>query len=262
MLKKLLKYDLSFIFKFLVIFYILSLLFAFLTRIFFTFENSFLLNIIAQICSGVTISMMFNILINNSMRLWVRFKQNFYSDESYLTHTLPISKKTLYLSKFLTSIITLFTSIFVIFLTIFIAYFSKEFLDTIKDLLSLFTTSYNTIIKLLFSVVIVFFLEIVNILQCGYTGIILGQRKNDFKIIFSLFYGFITFLITQLFVLLIIFISSSFNSDILNLIFTNELISIDSIKIIIYLSILMYTLSIISVYFVNKKIFTKGVNVE
>ena len=45
-----------------------------------------------------------NIILNNLMRLWARFKNNFYGDESYLTHTLPINKKTLYLSKtFLTS---------------------------------------------------------------------------------------------------------------------------------------------------------------
>ena len=113
MLKKILKYDLENIFKLLIIFYSLSLFFAFLTRILLNIENSFIMNILGQISSGVTISMIFNILINNLMRLWIRFKNNFYGDESYLTHTLPISKNTLYLSKFLTSIITLFTSIFI-----------------------------------------------------------------------------------------------------------------------------------------------------
>ena len=85
MLKKLLKYDLQKTYKILIIFYSLSIFFSILTRIFLSIENSFILNIIGKICGGVTISMIFNILINNLMRLWVDFKNNLYKDESYLT---------------------------------------------------------------------------------------------------------------------------------------------------------------------------------
>ena len=70
MLKKLLKYDLQNVYKLLIVFYSLSLFFAILTRIFLSIENSFIMNIIGQICSGTTIAMIFNILINNLMRLW------------------------------------------------------------------------------------------------------------------------------------------------------------------------------------------------
>ena len=57
-------------------------------------NNSFMMNIVAQICSGTTIGMMVSIIINNIMRLWVRLKNNFYGDESYLPHTLPVEKRT------------------------------------------------------------------------------------------------------------------------------------------------------------------------
>ena len=83
MLKKLLKYDLKSMFKFLIVFYSLSIFFAILTRIFLNINNSFMMNIIGQICSGTTIAMVANILINNTIRLWVRFKNNFYGDECY-----------------------------------------------------------------------------------------------------------------------------------------------------------------------------------
>ena len=69
MLKKLLKYDLERSFKFLLIFYSLALFFALLTRIFFSIENSFIMNIIGEITSGATISMICSILINNLMRI-------------------------------------------------------------------------------------------------------------------------------------------------------------------------------------------------
>jgi len=91
MLKKLLKYDLFYTYKIIIIYYALSLIFALLTRVFLNFDTT-LLNIIGSICSGVTITLMINIIINTLIRNWARFNINFYKDESYLTHTLPVSK--------------------------------------------------------------------------------------------------------------------------------------------------------------------------
>ena len=67
MLKKLLKYDLKWVFKVVIVFYLLALFFAVLTRLFFGINNSFMMNIVAQICSGTTISMIVSIIINNIM---------------------------------------------------------------------------------------------------------------------------------------------------------------------------------------------------
>ncbi|MBQ8472066.1 MAG: hypothetical protein IJ501_01030 [Bacilli bacterium] len=263
MLKKILKYDLENIFKLLIIFYSLSLFFALLTRILLDIENSFIMNIIGQISSGVTISMIFNILINNLMRLWVRFKNNFYGDESYLTHTLPISKNTLYLSKFLTSIITLFTSIFIIGLTLFIAYYSKENIKFLKDLLLPVANIYDTsIMKIIVAFLFIFFLEFANLLQSGFTGIILGHKKNNNKLGYSVLFGFITYILTQIFVLISMFFMGIFNKDIMNLFFTNQIINIDILKTIIYIAILIYTITLLVCYFINLKLFNKGVNVD
>ena len=182
MLKKLLKYDLKSALKFLSIFYILAIIFSLLTRIFYSIENSFIISIIAQICSGATIAMIANIIINSLMRGWVRFNNNFYKDESYLTHTLPISKTTLYLSKVLQSIITLFTSTIVIIITLFIAYYSKENLEALKNFLLPLANIYNsTIIKIILAFLFIIFLELANTLQAGYTGLILGHRLNNNK---------------------------------------------------------------------------------
>jgi len=263
MLKKLLKYDLQSKFKPLVIFYSLSIFFAILTRIFLSIENSFIINLIGQICSGVTISMMFNIIINNLMRVWVRFKNNFYGDESYLTHTLPVDKKTLYTSKFVSSIITAFVSIFMIGLTLFIAYYSKENIEIVKNMLMPVATAYNsTVTKVLLAFLFICFLEFANILQSGYTGIILGHMKSNSKMVWSVLFGFITYVITQVFALLVIFITALFNKDIMNLFFTNNIINIDVLKFIIYMAIIIYTISLIVLYFINIKLFEKGVNVD
>jgi len=263
MLRKLLKYDLENIFKFLIIFYSLAIFFAILTRIFFSINNSLIMNILGQITSGTAISMMFSIVINNLMRLWVRFKNNFYGDESYLTHTLPIEKKTLYLSKTIASIITLFTSILVIALTLFIAYYSKENIQILKNILLPVANIFDSsILNIIIAVLFVFFLELVNGLFSGYTGILLGHKKNNNKVGYSVLFGFIAYLITQTIGIISIFVVGIFNKDIMNLFITNEIINIDSIHTIIYLAIIIYTTTIILLHITNLKLFKQGVNVE
>ena len=90
MLGKLLKYDLKWTYKLLIVFYLLAIFFAILGRILTDIENSFILNIIGKICIGTTVAMIVNIIINSLMRSWVRFTRNLYKDECYLTHTLPV----------------------------------------------------------------------------------------------------------------------------------------------------------------------------
>ena len=249
MLKKLLKYDLKSVYKVLIIFYSLSLFFAVLTRVFLNIEDSFILNIIGKVCSGTTISMF--------------FKNNFYGDESYLTHTLPIDKKTLYLSKTLTSVITLFSSAVVIAISLFIAYYSKENIRLIKNLLLPLATVYDsTIISIVLSLVFVLFLEIMNMLQSGYTGMVLGHRKNNNKMVFSVLLGFGTYLLTQIVAISIMFIVALFNKDLMNLFYTVESLNVSTIKMLIYIAIIIYSLNILILYFVNSKLFEKGVNVD
>ncbi len=134
MLIKLIKYDLKKIFKFLIIFYSLAIFFAATTRMLFSIHNSFIIKIAAQISNIITILMIISILINSIMRLWLKFKNSLYNDEAYLTHILPISRKTIYLSKIILAIITMFTSILIISLTLFIGYYSKENINMLNQI--------------------------------------------------------------------------------------------------------------------------------
>ena len=264
MLGKLIKYDLENINKLLIIFYIITLIFAVLTRIFLSIENSFIFDIIGKICSGTTIALMINSIINNIIRLWVRFKSNLYGDESYLTHTLPVTKNQIYLSKFITSFITLFVSTLVIILTLFIAYYSKENLDfLIKGLLDPIAKIYDSsaiVIILLF--IFICFLELFNILQAGYFGMICGHKMNSNKLLLSVAFGFIGYMVLQFILILILFVFAIFNKDIMNLFHTTGAVGIDMIKTVIWYGIIGYSVLIIIGFFVNIKLFNKGVNVD
>ena len=105
MLVKLLKYDLKYMLKNMIIFYILTIFFSISTRILFAIDDSVILKIISQISVGCMFSMMASILINTLMRSWVRFRDSIYKDEAYLTHTLPVTKNDIYNSKLFQTLI-------------------------------------------------------------------------------------------------------------------------------------------------------------
>ena len=132
MLRKLLKYDLKWIYKLIVIYYGLALVFAVIGRGLSLIDNSLVFDVISKISCGTSVAMMFNILINNIIRIWVRYINNVYKDESYLTHTLPVTKSEIYLSKVLSGLITMATSIVVVLVSFVICYWSDSLVDFIK----------------------------------------------------------------------------------------------------------------------------------
>lgn len=263
MITKLLKYDLKWVYKLLIIFYALSIIFSIIARICLQVENSLILTIIGSISSGFAMAMMASSLINCIMRNWVRFQRNLYKDESYLTHTLPISKKTIYLSKVLAAMISILTTTVVVLISLTICYFSKENLEGLKSMLELAASTYNTtIIKLLFTIGIVFFLELFFTILVGYTAIIIGHRKDHHKMRYSVIFGFLFYTLTQIITLGIIFIIGLINKDIMNLLNTTQMINTTTIKQVMIIAIIIYIIYLIAYYFIGKKEFEKGVNVD
>jgi len=140
---------------------------------------------------------------------------------------------------------------------------SKENITLLKNILLPVANLYNTKITIIIIFFLfVFFLEIANAVQAGYAGIILGHKMNNNKTAYSVLYGFIAYIFTQIFVLSLTFIFAIFNKDIMNLFYTNEIINIETIKLVIYLAIFIYTFTLIAGYIINTKLFNKGVNVD
>ena len=263
MLTKLLKYDLKYMIKNMSVFYILALFFAITTRILFQLEQTMIITIISQISVGCLVSILANILINVIMRSWIRFRDSLYKDEAYLTHTLPVTKNDIYNSKFIQTLIFFIISFFVVILSLFITYYTKERWLMLKDLINSITSGLNLNTTLfVISFITTIFLEIFNAIQCGFLGILLGHEKNNNKVIFSVLFGFISYILSQSIVLLLIFIVGLFNTSIMNLFTSNILLDTSSFKLLIVLSIIIYLLIIIVMNIICKKVFNKGVNIE
>lgn len=264
MLKNLLKYDLKYVFQVMIVFILLGLFFSGLERILFEFfDNSLIFSIAAKIASGFAISMMVSNLINCFMRNWVRFRNNLYGDEAYLTHTLPIDKKTIYLSKFLCAVITMLIGVISIVVSLVIMYYSKENIEGLKNLLQSFASTYDiSIFSFLSFIFIAFFLEMLALLLAGYTGIILGHMSNNSKMIRSILYSFIFYIIMQVVTVLVLFIVGLFNNDIMSIFTTANGANIQSIKVFIYIGVLVYIFYNIIYYIADLKLLKKGINVD
>ena len=264
MLNKLLKYDLKYMIKNMSIFYILSIFFALTTRILFNMEQSVIINIIGQISVGCMFAMIINTLINTIMRSWIRFRDSLYKDESYLTHTLPVTKNELYNSKFIQTLIFFFISFVIILISLFIAYYSKENWLAITNYIKTITTGLNMSTSFFITMaIIIIFLEVFNAIQCGFLGIIIGHKMNNGKLGYSVLFGFITYLLAQTIILLLVFIYGLFDPTVMELFKTATInIDVEAFKVLAILSSLLYMVIIFIMSILCKKELNKGVNVE
>ncbi len=264
MLNKLLKYDLKYMIKNMTAFYILSIFFAITTRIILNVEQSVIINIIGKISLGCMLAMVINTIINTIMRSWIRFRDSLYKDESYLTHTLPVTKNELYNSKFIQTLIFFVIGFIIVLLSLFITYYSKENWTVVTNYIKTITTGLNMSTSFfIVMAIIVVFLEIFNAIQCGFFGIIIGYKMNNSKLGYSVLFGFVTYLLAQSIILALVFIYGLFDSTVMEL-FKTATINIDvkAFKTLAVVSSLLYIVIIFIMSILCKKELNKGVNVE
>lgn len=263
MLGKLLKYNLRFSYRNLVIFYSIGFVSAVLTRIFEMAGDTVILDILHSIGMGFVISFACSSIINTFMRAWVRLVQNLYGDESYLTHTLPLEKKTIYTGHFLNSIVTMFTSVGAALLMLFVAFYSEKTMEMIRQSLQIMADAYNVSTEVLLLVIgFVFFLQMTVLIQAGYTGILLGYRMENKRLLWSTIIGFACYMVTQSASLVGILISGILEPDIFDLFLTNQMPNLEIFMTIMYVAIAVYAVILVVYYWLDIAILKKGVNVE
>ena len=264
MLNKLLKYDLKYMLKNMSVFYILTIFFSVTTRILFSLNQTIIINILGQISVGCMFAMITNILINTMMRSWVRFRDSIYKDEAYLTHTLPVTKNELYNSKFIQTLIFFFIVFIVVLISLFIAYYSKDNWLVLTDYIKTITTGLNmrtSFFVIMFITLI--FLEVFNAIQCGFYGMILGHKKNNGKLGYSILFGFIIYLLAQTLVLALVFVYGLFDSSVMELFKTATVsIEVQAFKVLAIVASLLYLVIIFIMSILCKKELNKGVNIE
>lgn len=115
MLKKILKYDLKFIFKYwslaAVICALVSVLCGFCVTVLTTERDMpYVVTTTASSAVFLTYIVFLAVAIITFILIFIRFYRNFFSDEGYLTFTLPVKRSTLLNSKIITSLIVSFAT--------------------------------------------------------------------------------------------------------------------------------------------------------
>jgi hypothetical protein len=111
MLKKLLKYDLRSVFRFWWIVALISVgmavLGGFAQSILYNDDIPRVINVIASIVVFFSYFCMIGLAVLTQVLLFIRFYRNFFTDEGYLTFTLPVKRETLLNSKVLAGFIAM-----------------------------------------------------------------------------------------------------------------------------------------------------------
>lgn len=261
MIGKLYKYDLKKMGKVLVWFYALGIALAGIARIFNIWADIQFVNIIGKIIQGFTYSAIANILINMVIHVLVNFSRGFYKDESYLTHTLPVSKNELYLSKCLAGLTIIVSSILISVLCVFIMFYTKDLFNTLKALITIVVVDLNigggTLVLLL---VLAILTEITCMLAIGITAIVKANTYNTKRAIKGVVWFFIYYVgsaIINLVVIAVVFLIKGNAKELLATSMSGS--SFITILIVAFVNYLIFTLFH---YWLGNRIFNKGVNVD
>ncbi|MBO4855190.1 hypothetical protein J5500_02155 [Candidatus Saccharibacteria bacterium] len=259
MLRKLIKYDLLWINRVMVYYYALTIVLSVLMRIAENFTGSVMGDIVYGILRGFVIAAFANVIINAAIRIWVRFTQNHYKDEAYLTHTLPATKAQLFDSKAISALISTLTAVAIVIVCFFIAFWNNDMYTYFHNLVE-----YGNAAPIIAGIFITSLLEVLYIVIVGLFGIVVGHRFNNGRMLRSIIIGMVLYFALQCILLAAIYAAGSFD-DSIKAMFSNNpqnSISLDSYRTLIIITDVIYVVINTGLYFSAKKLFQKGVNVD
>ena len=261
MLGKLMKYDLKKMMRVLIYIYVISIALAGITRFINIWSDIQAVFIIGQVFAGLTYSAIAAILVNTFVHILLAFSNGFYKDASYLTHTLPVHKNKLLLSKFLSGLLVILASVAVCALSLIIMFFSNEFFEVLRVSIESVVAGFNMSVGLFLTlIVLLIFLEICAIMSMVFTSIVIANKYNSKRVLkgllwFALFY-FGSIISTVLVAVLVFGISGNLAE------LGASVLSQGAFTTILIIGLVLYAIYAVAFYFICNKLFNKGVNVD
>lgn len=262
MLSKLFKYDFKKIFKQVFVFFILSIACAGIARICTELgKNIAFFKIVGIFVSSVEYALLANVIIQPLVRIFAEFGKTMYGDESYLTHTLPVTKTKLLLSKCLSALAVLGIAFVCLIVSVIVLAYSKTNMAILENFFaSAFGSNINTfgVVTLLIFVLIA---EFISLIMNVFTSIILANKENDHKVLKGFIFAIIiNILILIVLVLLVMVIFAS--SGNLSALFSSNLSMSNGMLIsLCVVCMVTYLATAVLLFFFSKHELNKGVNV-
>lgn len=261
MIRKLMKYDLKDMLRVLVYLYIACLGLAVITRLFTIGEDILILYIFAQIFKNLTYSAIIATIINMARWILATFTGPLYKDRSYLTHTLPVKKSQILDAKYLSSFVVIFLTTLVSFASLVIIFYSNTFMVTVKALLATSIAGINMSMGLMLGLLaLVVLAEVCAMMSMGFSAIIIGHRQNRNKTGSSVLWFFVLYMLSTIVTLVVSIIVGGI-AGILPQMF-GSVMTQGVFMVVLITALVCYFGFSVAFYFISKKLFNKGVNVD
>ena len=261
MLSKLLKNDLKKNMSWMWILFVSTLAIALLSRGCKELaENITFFKILGIFFDSIFYALLVNTLLQPFLRGFLNFSKSLYGDASYLTHTLPVTKNQIINSKYLTSLIETLLGFITVVVSLLIVFGSPTMFDTLKILLSLTISGEFSIVLVLTLIILLILVEFLMFLSIIFFSIILAYKSKEKRVLktflFTTAFAFASSTVLSIAMVVVLLINKvSLTSATLTL-SAKALFSIILTGIIIYLAVTTLF------YFLAKKEFNKGVNVD
>lgn len=206
--------------------------------------------------------------------IWSRFRNNFYGDEAYLTHTLPVARRTLWNAQILSVLVAFLGVILVMVLSCLFLTLTPSGMRLL-DSLGLVggcahcvgTYYYVEPLELSFYLIYGFivFIELTFLTLCGVTAIIIKNRVGNKLALLS---GVVIYMLCSTLLLGIFYAIGQFDQDILRVFdgvpFRTPGLEIDMsymTRALLYIG-LIYCAYCTALYFVDQKLLKRGINLD
>ena len=195
MLRKLIKYDFKALSRYLIVIHAMLLITAVLGRLLFVgrlmsdpgrLSNA---GAIATIIGIIIYVILFMTAVFGTMlMIAICFYKNLYSDEGYLTHTLPVTRGQLLISKTVSGSVWMLLDMMMVILSLFILVLTRPVLDSFSsswdELLSAMgfpaSTGYG---KILLAFAVLFIVSAVGSVVLIYVSITIGQLFSNHRVL-------------------------------------------------------------------------------
>lgn len=261
MLSKLLKNDLKKNIRWMWILFVATIMVACVTRGCKELgENLVFFKILGIFFDSVFYALAVNVILQPFLRNFLNFSKSMYGDESYLTHTIPVTKNQLINSKFLTAIIEITLGFVSLIVSLLIMFYSSTLFTTLKFLLSSIILGEFSLFLVLTLFVLLVVVEFLMFIAIIYFSIVIAYRSKEKRVLK-------TFLITAL----MSFISLTILSVIMIVVLLVNGVKLSSTTLVLsgsaFISvlvsgILVYSAAIVLFYLLTKKELNKGVDVD
>ncbi len=260
MLSKVLKYDLKALCRYLIPLYVVLFGLSVMIRLLGFFDN---ISVIAIICGLMIVALVMLSALSFVLTGIFSVKyylDNLFKDEGYLTHTLPVKKGTLLLSKVLVSLVAFVVTALVLIVSLIIAFYQEGLFGEVIKGFNLSIYGMKIYEFLLFMIVYGIIGYITSILMV-YASIAIGYSRSSNKLVNSVVCGLIFYFVMEFLYLgllgIIMIINPSFMSNLDNGTFMMK-------DLISFFSIFMFFTALLGgvYYYISYRCMDKKLNLE